>query len=32
VLPKSVLGQAVGYALNNWEALVRYQEQGYLVS
>jgi hypothetical protein len=30
VLPKSVLGQAVGYALNNWEALVRYQEQGYL--
>ena len=30
VLPKSVLGQAVGYALNNWAALVRYQEQGYL--
>ena len=30
VLPKSALGQAVGYALNNWEALVRYQEQGYL--
>jgi hypothetical protein len=30
VLPKSVLGQAVGYALNNWEALLRYQEQGYL--
>jgi transposase len=30
VLPKSLLGQAVGYALNNWEALCRYQEQGYL--
>lgn len=30
VLPKSVLGQAVGYALNNWVALLRYQEQGYL--
>ena len=30
VLPKSVLGQAVGYALNNWAALIRYQEQGYL--
>ena len=30
VLPKSVLGQAVGYALNNWAALARYQEQGYL--
>jgi transposase len=30
VLPKSVLGQAVGYALNNWEALCRYLEQGYL--
>ena len=29
-LPKSALGQAVGYALNNWEALVRYLEQGYL--
>jgi hypothetical protein len=29
-LPKSVLGQAVGYALNNWEALHRYLEQGYL--
>src|SRR5207244_1735405 len=29
-LPKSVLGQALGYALNNWEALARYQEQGYL--
>ena len=29
-LPKSPLGQAIGYALNNWEALKRYQEQGYL--
>jgi hypothetical protein len=32
VLPKSVLGQGVGYALNNWAALLRYQEQGYLAS
>jgi transposase len=30
VLPKSVVGQAVSYALNNWEALNRYLEQGYL--
>jgi transposase len=30
VLPKSVIGQAFGYALNNWEALCRYVEQGYL--
>jgi transposase len=30
VLPKTALGQAVGYALNNWEALQRYLEQGYL--
>jgi transposase len=29
-LPKSPLGQAVGYALNHWEALGRYLEQGYL--
>jgi hypothetical protein len=29
-LPKSALGQAVSYALNNWEALCRYPEQGYL--
>jgi transposase len=29
-LPKSPLGQAVGYAVNNWEALCRYQERGYL--
>jgi transposase len=29
-LPKSALGQAIGYALNNWEALLRYLEEGYL--
>src|SRR5262245_21347323 len=29
-LPKSPLGEAVGYALSNWAALVRYTEQGYL--
>jgi transposase len=29
-LPKSPLGQAIGYALNQWEALSRYREQGYL--
>jgi transposase len=29
-LPKSVLGQAITYALNNWKALCRYLEQGYL--
>jgi transposase len=29
-LPKTPLGQAIGYALNNWEALRRYLEQGYL--
>lgn len=29
-LPKTPLGQAIGYALNNWEALCRYLEQGYL--
>jgi transposase len=29
-LPKSALGQAIGYALNNWAALGRYLEQGYL--
>jgi hypothetical protein len=29
-LPKSLLGQAIGYALNNWAALCRYLEQGYL--
>jgi transposase len=30
VLPKTPQGVAVGYALNNWEALQRYVEQGYL--
>jgi transposase len=30
VLPKSPLGKAVGYALNNWAALGRYVEAGYL--
>jgi len=30
-LPKSPLGQAIGYASNNWAALQRYLEQGYLV-
>src|SRR5262245_50889300 len=29
-LPKSPLGEAVGYALSNWTALTRYTEQGYL--
>jgi transposase len=29
-LPKSALGQAIGYALNNWAALGRYLEKGYL--
>jgi transposase len=29
-LPKSLLGQALGYTLNNWDALYRYLEQGYL--
>jgi hypothetical protein len=30
VLPKSPLGEAVGYALHNWSALVRYTEAGFL--
>ena len=30
VLPKSPLGEAVSYALNNWSALVRYTEAGFL--
>ena len=30
VLPKSPLGTAIQYALNNWTALVRYTEAGYL--
>jgi transposase len=29
-LPKTLLGKAIGYALNNWEALCRYVEEGYL--
>jgi hypothetical protein len=30
VLPKSPMGEAIGYALNNWPALVRYTEAGFL--
>jgi transposase len=30
VLPKSPLGQAIGYTLHNWTALVRYTEAGFL--
>jgi transposase len=30
VLPKSPLGQAIQYALNQWTALVRYTEAGFL--
>jgi transposase len=30
VLPKSPLAEALGYALNNWSALVRYTEAGFL--
>ena len=30
LLPKSPIGQAIGYALNNWAALVRYPEAGFL--
>jgi transposase len=30
VLPKSPMGEATGYALNNWAALVRYTEAGFL--
>ncbi len=30
VLPKSPMGEAIGYALNNWTALNRYIEAGYL--
>jgi transposase len=29
-LPKSPLGEAVGYALSHWSALMRYVDQGYL--
>lgn len=28
VLPKSVMGEAIGYALGNWQALLRYTEDG----
>ena len=30
VLPKSPMGQAIGYALSNWSALIRYTEAGFL--
>jgi transposase len=30
VLPKSPMGQAIGYSLSNWAALVRYTEAGFL--
>jgi transposase len=30
VLPKSPMGEAIGYALNHWEALERYLEAGFL--
>lgn len=30
VLPKSPLAEAIGYALKNWSALVRYTEAGFL--
>jgi transposase len=30
VLPKSPMGEAISYALNNWAALVRYAEAGFL--
>jgi transposase len=30
VLPKSPIAEALGYALNNWAALVRYTEGGFL--
>jgi transposase len=30
VLPRSPLGEALGYALNNWSALIRYTEAGFL--
>jgi transposase len=30
VLPKSPMGEAIGYALNNWVALARYTEAGFL--
>jgi transposase len=30
VLPKSPMAEALGYALNNWTALIRYTEAGFL--
>ncbi len=30
VLPRSPMGEAITYALNQWDALCRYAEQGYL--
>lgn len=30
VLPKSPMGQAISYALSNWDALTRYTEAGFL--
>src|SRR5262245_28377756 len=30
VLPESPIAEALGYALNNWAALVRYTEAGFL--
>ncbi len=30
VLPKSPMAEAIGYALNHWEALIRYTEAGFL--
>src|SRR5205085_3547055 len=30
VVPKSPMAEALGYALNNWSALVRYTEAGFL--
>ena len=30
VLPKSSMAEAIGYALNNWTALIRYTEAGFL--
>ncbi len=30
VLPKSSMAEAIGYALNNWTALIRYTEEGFL--
>jgi transposase len=30
LLPKSPMAEAIGYALNQWDALIRYTEAGYL--